>query len=49
MQYVVSILVMAAVITAWGYFYSKWGKTHGGCGSCSALDKKGCGCKKTEE
>jgi len=40
MSYVISILVLAAVITAWGYFFSKWNKAGGGCGSCTTLPGK---------
>ena len=37
MEYVVSILALAAVITVWGYFFSKWTRARGGCGSCGAM------------
>ena len=36
MEYVVSILVLAVVMTLWGYFFSKWRSARGGCGCCSA-------------
>lgn len=45
MQYLIAIVVLAAVITIWGYCYSKWGHARGGCGMCSALKgRDGGGC-----
>ncbi len=43
MGYVISILLMATVMTVWGYFFSKWkaAKGGGGCGGCSAFGGKG--------
>ena len=37
MEYVVSILVLAVVMTLWGYCFSKWRGGRGGCGCCSSL------------
>ncbi len=37
MSYVLSILILAVLMTAWGYAFSKWRHGHGGCcGSCGS-------------
>ena len=55
MDFIISILVVAAIITAWAFIYSKWPKARGGCGGCSAFRKPNdpaCGCgidRQTDE
>ena len=41
MAYVITVLVLAALITLWAYSYSKWGKGRGCC-RCAAPDDSCC-------
>lgn len=40
MEYLLSILILAAVITGWMILASRWRSFRGGCGACSALPDK---------
>jgi len=48
MEHLVTILVLAAAITVWGYCHSRWNKSSGGCGSCAALTRGGLICGRTK-